>query len=565
MARRSLLLCVALILSPAAAPAQRGAPNPIKVLDQWLAAYQRDQLDLTGAKRRLRSRRGTNRAKDFVTVTSGLVPEHQLQELTHERELRILCDKIVEMQDADATKALLEVAAIGLDKRRYEIDRKSVVVRSIGEEYVARLTTPDALAQLVDVASSSGTSAVKAAALRALGARADETYRPHLEGSLQSTALPIQLAAAEGLSRSGLMTAVPEIADHLLRERDPVVITALVDALTAIVAKNAGRLDQSALRRAATTVVGLLGKHDWQVDVAALDFLAPLRMADTIPALFDVLERYAGTEEKMPSDMSGVVRQRAYDLLVSLSSAFFGIDAIDDWRAWWRQQGDDFRVAPEKTSAAPAEAATVSRFFGIPVLGSRVVFVTDVSGSMAWKWSPTETKLAVAKRELKNAVERLPVNASFNLVTFADNEWLWRPGMVTASPKNKAEFFTYVDGMYVGQATNVWAGLQAALELKWIAHGSRYAANVDEVFVLSDGAPTSGDLSNPEDILKTINETNRASKVRIHTVYIETDENENRGRGRGRGGQPNWGMSGAELMQRLAEDNGGQYLRPPRK
>ena len=40
----------------ASAPQKRHGPSPLKVLDQWLALYQRGAIDLSGEKRQMRGR-----------------------------------------------------------------------------------------------------------------------------------------------------------------------------------------------------------------------------------------------------------------------------------------------------------------------------------------------------------------------------------------------------------------------------------------------------------------------------------------------------------------------------
>ena len=65
---------------------------------------------------------------------------------------------------------------------------------------------------------------------------------------------------------------------------------------------------------------------------------------------------------------------------------------------------------------------------------------------------------------------------------------------------------------------------------------------IDEIFVLSDGEPVSGDVIDPDVILKIVREINRYQKVRIHTVFVGTSK-------------------GVGLMKRLAQENGGYFVR----
>jgi hypothetical protein len=133
-----------------------------------------------------------------------------------------------------------------------------------------------------------------------------------------------------------------------------------------------------------------------------------------------------------------------------------------------------------------------------------------------------ETKLQVAKRELRSAVEQLAPDAAFNIVTFGDRANAWRDTLAPATKANKEAFFKHVDSIAIAGATNVWAGLELALRIKTIEQNARYATPADEIFVLSDGRPTTGEIVRPEQILETLCETNRTSRIRINTIYIET-------------------------------------------
>ena len=590
MARPVFWLCVTLLLPAtldAGMPLRPAEPLVLRVLDQWLARYYGGKLDFVGRsdpRQRMRSRRPPpKRARDYVTVSSGLLPESALQGrgLTHERELEILCERLVEVNDVHTVRGLLKVAAVGLDKRKFTPAMKPSAIRALGEQHLAELQDPRMREYVMGVAAGVSGGGLRAAALRVLGGYRDELYRPHLENGLAASGRQIRLAAAVGLQRARLATGMPPLADQLLRERDSVVQTAILDAMTAIAKEHGGKLGQDPLRRATTAALRVFGRGGWQLDVAVLDFLELLRVADAVPALIDQLQRYAGGSRT--ADQSNLVLDRSYELLVSLTAARFGPEQIAEWRRWWAEHGDDFVVAVLKPRGATKKNAqyTVSSFFGIPVRGSRVCFVVDVSTSMNWKWSAKEQKIAVAKRELKSAVERMAADSSFNLITFAGTAQPWRSRLVPATAANKKRFFEYVDDLRTFSHTNVWGGVKIALELEVITHGSRYTSSVDEVFILSDGAPTTGEIRNPEHILATVNDTNRASKVRINTLYIEGERSGGGGGGRGGGGrggggrggggrggggrgggQPNWPMTGEELMREIANSNGGVFLKP---
>jgi hypothetical protein len=233
------------------------------------------------------------------------------------------------------------------------------------------------------------------------------------------------------------------------------------------------------------------------------------------------------------------------------------------WRAFWDTEKDKVTVQEkkEKPSSGATSAAT---FCGIPVQGTRVVFVLDLSGSMMWPMEEETTdkkkkqsiRLDFAKRELRAAIDALAPNAMFNLVTFNGNPKpeLWNKDLVPANEKNRERFKKHVDGLRADGGTNLWSGLDEALKIKFQVQGQRYGANIDELFVLSDGAPNLGDVIDPVEIVRVVKETNRSAKVRINTVFISSASPEEVRRM-----EAQMSMTPQRLMRRLAEENGGVF------
>ncbi|HEX5054080.1 MAG TPA: HEAT repeat domain-containing protein [Planctomycetota bacterium] len=609
----SLLLALGLFFAPsptgerATDPAATTGADPIDVLGQWLKLYYQGKLDLTGSKQQLRGRGAQMHAKDFVSITSGLFADQAPERWSHEQELERLCGAVAGLQTAAAARALLEVAAVGLDQREYTPAMNPVVVRQIGEKHLNSLPA-DSRQSVLDTATTGTSAAMRAAALRTLGAFRDELYRPALENGLADKVAKLRIAAAQGIARSQLKTAVPALADQLLNEPDPAARIAMIDALTAIAVQHGAEIADRDRRRAVSAVRDTLGQLGWNVDFAALEYLQQVRSADTIPGLIRLLFDYADeTAMRKDPSRSALVPYRAHELLVSLTGAVFPANQPDQWQRWWDEVHDTFTLAEAKATAKPANAAktTSGSFFGVPVRGTRVLFIVDASGSMLDPWGEGESKFEVARRELKQAVEKMAADSAFNLVVFGDRASSWKDALVPANKANKESFYKHVDKLTTGRSTNVWAGLQLALQLETIEANARYATPADEIFVLSDGAPTTGEIVRPEQILQTVTETNRISRIRINTIYIESGNGRGGwrgggggpgggpgggqgggpgagpgggpggggqggppgggpgGGGRGRGGRGGrGGMSGAELMKQLAEKNGGQFLQP---
>jgi Mg-chelatase subunit ChlD len=165
-------------------------------------------------------------------------------------------------------------------------------------------------------------------------------------------------------------------------------------------------------------------------------------------------------------------------------------------------------------------------------------------------------RLDFAKRELCRAIDAIAPNAQFSLVTFNGNPKsdVWEAKPVPATEKNRERFKKYVNNLQAVGGTNLWAGLEEALKIKSLVCGNRYASNVDELFVLSDGAPSVGDVTDPIEILRLVHESNKFARVRINTIFISSATPPE-----GRAAEPRMSITPQDLMRRMAEQNGGKF------
>ena len=204
--------------------------------------------------------------------------------------------------------------------------------------------------------------------------------------------------------------------------------------------------------------------------------------------------------------------------------------------------------------------------------GTRVIFILDLSGSMKFKMNKaaatptnprkddkqeTSNRLDFALRELSRAMDSIAPNASFNLITFnggRDAE-VWKKEMVPATEKNRDLFRKHLTKLEADGGTNLWCALEEALKIKSLVYDSRYTTNVDEIFILSDGAPSVGDVLDPVEILRLVKESNRFAGMRINTIFISSLNTEERQQP-----MPWMTMTPEELMKRMAEENGGKFV-----
>lgn len=175
----------------------------------------------------------------------------------------------------------------------------------------------------------------------------------------------------------------------------------------------------------------------------------------------------------------------------------------------------------------PDEDRYVGRFYGLDLGSNRIVFVCDSSGSMQGG------KFAGLNRELDGAIGGLDGQGAFNILFFADQvTGLWH-GIRAADRRNRARARTWADRQVARGGTNLWAGLERALE----------DDEADTLVVLTDGQPTVGRLIDPEVILASFRQRNRHLRLQVHAVEL--------------------GLLDTPLMRRLAAENGGRHQLVP--
>jgi hypothetical protein len=250
------------------------------------------------------------------------------------------------------------------------------------------------------------------------------------------------------------------------------------------------------------------------------------------------------------------------------------------WRAWLAGN-----VAEE------AGAGKTVAFFDAIAVGTRVLFVIDVSGSMEWPadmefaknpvtgkgkengpdYSQVKTKLDLAKVELLWTLKNLPEDYHFNIITYSKEHQLILPDeseLVQATDENKRKFSIAVYGLKAEGGTNIHGALtqaftvvrkgkvkeDPALDPKAMLEG------VDTIFFMTDGEPSWSDDSTgegyvhpkwgsigngryvkPEAILADISRINTFRKVVIHAIAVGKD-------------------AAHQMMQDLAEQNHGRYV-----
>ena len=307
-----------------------------------------------------------------------------------------------------------------------------------------------------------------------------------------------------------------------------------------------------------------LGLHGESEDVAPLARLASARLfAEHFGVRRSVVQALCKTPPERSVDplisllgkVGGEAKADAARHLTRVTGQNFGID-VKAWQQWqlqqwqlqqWQLQQSQMAARAVQTNPpgkqVPAQlTATFTRaeelespagsYYGMPIFAERLVFVLDISGSMQGG------RMVAAQRELIRAIEGLPSYAHFGVVVFNGNVDRWQRDLVPADARHKRSAVLYVERQSPAGNTASSDALATALTY-----------DTEAIYFLSDGAPTSGKILAPVDIVQAVTAANHVRRISIYTIGIAP------------------GFSGSptdEFLRTLAEANLGSYRRVDR-
>jgi len=568
--------------TPVAAHEVQGSDaKPLKALDAWMKLYKKGKIDFRDPR---------PLGKKSLARKYKVRNKNDLGNPTWAGDLELILKVLAERNDAASARAIAEVAAVGLDKKgKYTYAMAPYSVRSKALAAIAKMGGKPAKDELAAGARGEwkvrkNASALRAAALLGLGRIGDPAYAEVITNALEDADVVTRLHAVQALEHIGDTASQKALIGVLEKEADDAVLVTAAKALRKIygehVRKEEDKRDRAKVkgddtpkedqkplpppptaRNAVRAAISALGRTTWRADMVLVRLLDDFRSVEAVPALISVLERFRDHPEDVKNGkLSGLLQFKAHELLVGMTGAVFSADQPDKWRELWDREQDKMVVATKKSDdKKPGSGTVASGFVGIPVEGTRVVFILDLSGSMEWPMDDGGNKLRrldYAKRELLKAIDGLAPNAQFNLVTFNgdDEAEAWNKDLVPANKRNKARFTKFVEKLRPLGGTNLWSGMEKALGIKTLVYGNHYETTVDEIFLLSDGAPSVGDVIDPVEILRLTQEVNRFKEVRINTVFISSHTP-----AQVAVQQQGMSLSPKELMRRMAKENGGKF------
>ena len=299
---------------------------------------------------------------------------------------------------------------------------------------------------------------------------------------------------------------------------------------------NAGKLAPAF----AVNMADMLAVHHQALDVVALT-----RLTDTNLGSHFVVRRTVVRALSLVDDKSAI------DALIGLLDKFRGEAQADvmeylevispqgferpaQWTAWWIANKESFTFPPF-VARPTVRTITVSLnnseafYYGLPIFAKRLVFVIDASGSMSGD------RIVAAKRELSAAVQQLKSDVRFNILVFNGAVMPWKNELIEATTANKAQAINFITAITPASNTATYSALAAALKFE-----------AEAIYLLTDGAPTSGQYVQPDDIVEAVSKTNMTRRESIYTIGIGVGER---------------GNPFDSFLKNLAERNRGVYRR----
>lgn len=554
-----VVCCAALPLRAQQTPASsQQLDAAAAALRSWAADFDRERLVSTGL---LRRGAGLQPAYVQKAQKAAVLGDGDLERLTHFDALQKLLFLAESHPCSDLADAVLDVAACGYDKSL--VDRQAELVRDAGHWSLMRMDHQSVWFLLMRAAAGNQLQflsggrvaegkdfARQVAAVKLLGQKGLPVFRAVLEGALASADARVRLAAAEAFEYQRRPEALAMLTRALGSERHPVVTQALVRALSATLRVAGNRVTPDDAARAMRTALHLLGQSGWRTDMELLKLVEQYPSRAAVPALIELLRTGGSGSDPLVSMVnehaSPLLRDKAGELLRAMTGAIIPLDQPQQWVEFWGREQERIVVPAKLKRPQDGGATAVKGFYGIPVRGREVAFLIDTSGSMSDPGGGQGeegdlSRLDAAKLQLLLAVQSMDPQSRYHLLTFAGEAQMWSKKAVPPTPESLRSLAELLGHFRADGGTNVYAALADALALPQLRFGEQGGTDIDELFVLSDGEPTAGELKDPERILAAIRAANRYLHVRINTVYT--------GAGKGAG-----------FLQQLAEQNDGVFV-----
>ncbi len=375
-----------------------------------------------------------------------------------------------------------------------------------------------------------------------------EDARRELEKLTSHRSMPVATASLEALSQIGVASSMARITAALEARKGKNdleyrirAFDAIASSGTAAAVKLIGKLARGRdanMRAVAMGSLGLILKQP-----AAVGLLIAGLKDNEAGVRAGALRAMTGARDKrvigpliefMDTDKEHRLKVDALTLLVKLTGNNMGLVAAD-WRNWWELAGPRFEFPKKGEKAVTSVKAYDLSYFGIEISSRRLSFVVDMSGSMrqtvsvrSKKGNKSVPKIEVLKGELESTIRKLPGDSQINIITFDATYRAWQKKLQPLARSGREKAIKFVRKINTGGGTNVFDTLEHALQDK----------RVNTIYLLTDGNPTRGRLTDPDAIVREVRVLNRLRSVTIHCIAFGAE---------------------SDLLKRIAAQNGGKY------
>ncbi len=258
----------------------------------------------------------------------------------------------------------------------------------------------------------------------------------------------------------------------------------------------------------------------WELRSLAIRYLTRCRDVNSIPLL---IARYGREEGRLASE---------------LDQALFAHTGTRHWKRraweqWWEKAQTGFTLPHPDTvkhQVASGGGKTVS-YHDIPVVSQRICFLVDRSGSMKEPMGGTDkkrTRLDAAKEQLVRVIEALPATTWVNLIAYETGVQPFWDEVRKLDDEARKDLLKMAKLIPLGAGTNIFDALEAAF----------HDPKVDTVYLMTDGQPSVGRLTDADEIVEEVVRWNRTRQVVVHCIGLGLDSG---------------------LLKRLAAATGGSY------
>lgn len=502
----------------------------------------------------------------YDSVSGGVLARYhpRRNQVTTTRVLQALLDRGEKVDNRATTWGILAAASIGYQHPWF--DRATERLRDRGHWTLTRLESGAArevlhafgLGKPIPIGLAPDyphrMTAMRIAAIRALGFRSDAETPTTLGKALRDPSELVRLAAAESLAIKPKAEGLPGLEAALAEEQHPIVAQALLIAIDKTLDAHHETLGQERIDECVTIACGIVGRVGWRTDLGVVELAHAHPSLAAIPTLIDLLDPDDRQTRRTKSAIGklvatgnhrAILRDRAFQTLRRLTGTLLAVDDVDGWRKFWATEQDKL-VLPSRDALDNSRIATSAGFFGIPIVAGETAFVLDTSNSMGAHirrpgGERGPTRADAAKEQLLAAAQSMPKDWKFHVILFNERAWSLNERPLHPTDRTLHGLTRDLYRPWDGKRTDYLVALDFILGADQQRFGQPTERDIQEILFLSDGEPSGIDAPTTDEVLERVRKLNRYQKVRINTVFFGS-------------------RSGGGFMQKLAEENGGTFV-----